>query len=549
MAISILYNPVPTRIFEADGDFAAGAKAYFYLSRTTTPLTVYTDAPMLTAHTWPVVADAYGLLAPIYIAKGTEYKVRIEDALGSILYAADGISNPADVTVEGGGEVGVVVTADEIFQTGDVMWNPASGPRAGWVRCNGRTISKASGTGTESNNDDCHDLFVFFWNNFPDSICPVTPGGRGGNAQADWDIAKSIATLDMRGRSAVGLDDMANTAANLIQVTTAIGTTSANPVVTAASSAGLAAGMFVIAAGIPAGTKIVGVTVAPSLAGDVEITLSANATATASDVPARFSIFSDAQTPGAGGGENTHTLLTTEGGQAQTYVPYTDHAWADVPPWATGCHVTFVIVPSGTGALSMQVLAASGVPIAGAAPYTHFGPSHYTGSLGYQTTAQTATGALPIALAANNASISFLGSIDIQLTRASAAANFAVKWYSTNHDLAAAHGGQVSWQHGFVGADGTGELHIAGLSFFGVTGLPGSFVHIQWFGDDTGPAALALARTPRLAGPMAEEDSLPAVTAPSEMTASPRSGEDDIPPSQAMNLHTPARLGSWYSKK
>ena len=93
MAISLLYNPFPMRLFEADGDFAAGGKAFFYLARTSTPLAVYTDSPLAVPHPWPVVADGYGLLPPIYLPIGTEYKVRIEDALGSLLYAADGIDN------------------------------------------------------------------------------------------------------------------------------------------------------------------------------------------------------------------------------------------------------------------------------------------------------------------------------------------------------------------------------------------------------------------------------------------------------------------------
>ena len=304
MAISLLYNPVPTRLFEADGDFAAGAKAYFYLARTTTPLTVYTDPPLAVPHTWPVIADAYGLLAPIYIPLGHEYKVRIEDALGSLLYAADGIMNPAESDSGEGG--GLVVTAPQIFQTGDMIWNAAAVDRLGWVRSNGKTISAAGGPG-DTKNDDCEALFAYLWNEFSDTLCPVTPGGRGANPGADWDAPKSIATLDMRGYGVAGLDDMAAAAAaNRIQVAKTIATTNGSPTVTVASTSGLAAGMFVIAAGVPAGTSI------SLVASATTITLSGNATATASGVAARFSIFSDAQTPGAAGGENTHMQRTTE---------------------------------------------------------------------------------------------------------------------------------------------------------------------------------------------------------------------------------------------
>jgi hypothetical protein len=305
MAISILYNPLPTRLFEADGDFAAGAKAYFYLARTTAPMAVYTDAPLMVAHTWPVIADAYGLLPPIYIQKGDEYKVRIEDALGSILYAADGIDNPVDPELEAGTGGGVAVAADEIFQTGDVMWNPASGIRGGWVRCNARTISKGIGTGTEANNDDCHDLFAFLWNNFPDYICPVTPGGRGPNAEADWNAPKSIATIDMRGFGAAGLDDMGNTAKNFIQKQTTISTTLGSPNAIAADITGLCQGMRIVTANFPFGAEII------YFSSSIAV-MSANATATATDTPARFSVFYDAQVPGSGGGEPVHYQSLTE---------------------------------------------------------------------------------------------------------------------------------------------------------------------------------------------------------------------------------------------
>jgi hypothetical protein len=300
MAISILYNPYPMRLFEADGDFAAGAQAFFWLARTTTPLLVYTDSPLTTAHTWPVVADAYGLLAPIYIAKGTEYKVRIEDALGSVLYAADGIDNPAAVITDVDSEGGTITT-EQVFRTGDMIWNAATGTRVGWVRCNGRTISSATGLGTERQNNDCEALFAYFWDNFDNTICPVS-GGRGANAAADWapPFSKSIATLDMRGRSIAGRDDMGTTAANVIQVQPTLTTTSASPTATVSNGTGICRGMYIIAAGVPASTYVTSID-------NTTITMSANATATASGVAARFSVFfPNATTGGASGGQSYH---------------------------------------------------------------------------------------------------------------------------------------------------------------------------------------------------------------------------------------------------
>jgi hypothetical protein len=311
MAISILYNPMPQRIFEADGDFAAGALAYFYLARTTTPLAVYTDATLSTPHTHPVVADAYGLLAPIYIPKGTEYKVRIEDADGNILYAADGIDNPAEPTGGegggGGGGGGLVITADQIYKTGDFSWQPTTADRAGWVRSNGLTISSAVGLG-DSRNDLYQSLFIFLWNAFPNTLCAVS-AGRGTNAGVDWDAAKTIATLDMRGYGIAGLDDMGAARANRVQVSVNLGTTNTSTTANVTSSVGLCAGMFIVCPTlVSAGTKIAAVV------GPTTITLSAPAIATSSSTAARFSIFQDALAAGSGGGENAHFQLASEVG-------------------------------------------------------------------------------------------------------------------------------------------------------------------------------------------------------------------------------------------
>jgi hypothetical protein len=310
MAISILYNPQPLRLFEADGDFAAGALAYFYLALTTTPMTVYTDAAVATPHTWPVVADAYGLLPPIYIPKGVDYKIRIHDAAGVILYAADNIDNPGEATGSGGSEDPLVITASMVAKTGDFDWQPVNDDRPGWVRCNGGTISSLAGTGTEYKNDDCQALFAFFWNKFSDAMCPVTPGPRGPNPAADWGVNKAIATLDMRGRGAVGLDKMGPVipAASRIQAVTTANTTSANPILYVASHAGICAGMFVTGGNVPAGTKVT----ALGNIGGLNVTCSANAPATGTSVPVRFSMFADAQVPGSPGGESTHVQSVPE---------------------------------------------------------------------------------------------------------------------------------------------------------------------------------------------------------------------------------------------
>jgi hypothetical protein len=292
MAISVLYNNQPVRLFEADGDFASGAKAYFYLARTTTPMSVYTDAPLAVPHTWPVIADAYGLLAPIYITSGHEYKVRIEDALGNILYAADGIANPAEPDAGGGG--GIVVTAAQVAQTGDMIWNASGADRLGWVRANGRTISATAGSG-DTKNDDCQALFAYLWNNFSDTLCPVTPGPRT-NATADWQAGKAIATLDMRGIAMFGLDDMGSSNAGRLTISGRnLTTTIGSPTATIDNAGLLARNQVIVCANLPASTSIV------SLNGPT-VTLNKNATASGTVACTIHFSGPSSTTPGGGGG-------------------------------------------------------------------------------------------------------------------------------------------------------------------------------------------------------------------------------------------------------
>lgn len=110
---------------------------------------------------------------------------------------------------------------------------------------------------------------------------------------------------DYRGRIPVGADAMGGTAANRSQKSTTISTTNASPTATVASATDLAVGMTVTSTNVPAGTTIL------TLVGTT-VTLSANATATASGVAARFSLYGDAQTLGAVGGIQTQTLILAQ---------------------------------------------------------------------------------------------------------------------------------------------------------------------------------------------------------------------------------------------
>lgn len=78
-------NANPVRAVDSSGDLRPGAKLYAYESGTTTILTLYTDSSLGTAHPRPLVADAYGMFAPIWVSGTVGVKINITDASGTEL--------------------------------------------------------------------------------------------------------------------------------------------------------------------------------------------------------------------------------------------------------------------------------------------------------------------------------------------------------------------------------------------------------------------------------------------------------------------------------
>lgn len=195
---------------DANGNPLAGCKLYIYDTGTSTPVDTFQDYALGIEHTHPIVADSAGIIPMFWVADGT-YRVRLQDADGNEIFDDDGIVALGPSSGTGGGSS---VDSNALFQTGDILWQPISGTRTGWVRNNARTIGSAASGATERANADCEALFLHLWNNYSNSLCPVG-GGRGASAAADWAANKVIATLDMRSKTIFGLDDMANTAAGV----------------------------------------------------------------------------------------------------------------------------------------------------------------------------------------------------------------------------------------------------------------------------------------------------------------------------------------------
>lgn len=306
-----IFDPRPTTYYDENGRVATGALAYFYEAETSTPITVYTDTALTTAHAFPVVANSRGVFPPIYIdyASGP-YRAVIKSSAGIILNDAAYIPNEAPPSSGGG----VSVTETQIFRTGFAMWVPQTGPIDGFVRMNGRTIGSASSGATEYAAAGAEDLFTWIWSKIGDTYAPVS-SGRGISAAVDWAANKTIVVPSMQGRAPIGADDMGGSAANVIQVSTTISVTSGSPTATVTSAVGLARGMICI-------IDVSNTAVISSISGTT-VTFTANYSgATNAGASLRASFFSDAQLPGASGGSQTITQTSAE-------MPAHDHDWDD----------------------------------------------------------------------------------------------------------------------------------------------------------------------------------------------------------------------------
>ena len=294
--MSACWNPVPAPVFNSAGAFASGATAWFYAGDTTTPLIVYSEPTLTYALPWPVVASVTGLFPPIYVPYGT-YSVKVLASNGVLISYAQGIDNPAPPS--GGG--GVVVTADEIFQTGDPIWRLTAGPLSGFVRMNGNTLGNLTSGATEYAATNANNLFSFLWTNLPNTIAPVS-SGRGASATADFAANKTIVIPSMQGAAAAGVDSMGGTSpGGEIQAITTCSPNGTNGIVPVTSVANIAVNQYVIINGVAAG-------VVQAISG-LNVTVSVTPAA-GTGVSWRSSFFTDAQQVGA--------LAGTQGFQPST---------------------------------------------------------------------------------------------------------------------------------------------------------------------------------------------------------------------------------------
>ena len=115
---------------------------------------------------------------------------------------------------------------------------------AGFVLLAGKTIGDASSGATARANADCVNLFTLLWNITANAQCPVTPGGHGASAAADWAAHKALKLPDHRGCVMAALDNLGGSNAHQLDSYIASTTRGASGGVQTAGIQGLTGGNF-----------------------------------------------------------------------------------------------------------------------------------------------------------------------------------------------------------------------------------------------------------------------------------------------------------------
>jgi hypothetical protein len=185
--------------------------------------------------------------------------------------APAGTISSAMAPVVGAASISAAITALGLdptasSSTGDMKFRLTAEVLAGWVKLNAQTIGSASSGASQRANADTQNLFVYEWNNCPDTHCPVG-GGRGASGLADFTANKQITLPDCRGRiCGVGLDDMGNSLAGRIAASNI--TSGGGDVVTTPGASGGEANHTLVAGELPSITPTFTGTNAPIQVGN-----------------------------------------------------------------------------------------------------------------------------------------------------------------------------------------------------------------------------------------------------------------------------------------
>lgn len=116
-----------------------------------------------------------------------------DTALAGQVYVSDGAGSGAWTAASS-------VITNSAWSTGDLKATHKTTADTGWIMWVEGSIGDGSSSATLRANADCSDLFVLYWNNYSDTLCPVS-GGRGASAAADFAAHKKLTVPRGPGRS------------------------------------------------------------------------------------------------------------------------------------------------------------------------------------------------------------------------------------------------------------------------------------------------------------------------------------------------------------
>lgn len=222
----------------------SGGKAYFRVSGTTTPASVYADEDLTEELAYPIVADSAGNFPElVYLDPTVKYRLTIVAANGDLaspLRQADPINETAGA---GGIETDDIndgaITGDKLAdgaieeklgftpgpslaslspaalnaalnRTGEIFLYMGASPPTGALKMNGATIGSAL-SGSTNALADYAALFAKVWaldaTEFPILDSAGGASTRGASATADFAANKRLTLKDMRGEFGRGVDD------------------------------------------------------------------------------------------------------------------------------------------------------------------------------------------------------------------------------------------------------------------------------------------------------------------------------------------------------
>lgn len=155
--MATLFTPPRFTPVDGSGNVYAGAKLYFYLTGTTTPVDTYADSGLLTPNANPVVADANGLFASIYLDNSTVYKAVLKTSADVTVWTVDpltSLTSAAIIAALGYTPANSAASATS-YMAADVALNNVSnffdGPNTGSIGASGQKwfiLAKAGVTDT-----------------------------------------------------------------------------------------------------------------------------------------------------------------------------------------------------------------------------------------------------------------------------------------------------------------------------------------------------------------------------------------------------------------